>query len=284
MLGVKRRGASQWRKIGGWDWHDEANKPEYTGSIPKTIRKKIPTLLGQIRKKHPIFNYTTRTVRLDPWLYKITFRQGDSSNYGDVYRRYSSWARFLWFIRSLVYKKNIYLISDTHFDHANIIKYCNRPYGNVREMNRALTINWNSVVRPRDTVYFLGDWSFGRGSRPPKYWIRRLNGHIISIKGSHDRLIRGMRLHERKVICYGKHRFLLLHDPSQAPSSWNDWIIHGHKHNSNMRNYPFINGKKKTINISVELIKYKPISIDYLLSLNIDKIKRMETIASKPER
>jgi calcineurin-like phosphoesterase family protein len=51
-----------------------------------------------------------------------------------------------------------------------------------------------------------------------------------------------------------------------------------------MRDYPFINGETKTINVGVELIGYKPINIDYLLSLDIDSIKRMDTINSKPIR
>ena len=51
-----------------------------------------------------------------------------------------------------------------------------------------------------------------------------------------------------------------------------------------MSKYPFINGERKTINVSVELTNYRPISLDYLLSLDIDSIKRMETISSNPER
>jgi len=51
-----------------------------------------------------------------------------------------------------------------------------------------------------------------------------------------------------------------------------------------MSKYPFINGERKTINVGVELTNYRPISLDFLLSLNIGSIKRMETINSKPER
>ena len=74
----------------------------------------------------------------------------------------------------------------------------------------------------------------------------------------------------------------MIHDPDKVPFNWNHWIIHGHKHNNDMKNYPFINGDRKTINISPELINYKPLSLDYLISLEPHSIKRMDTIDSIP--
>ena len=53
---------------------------------------------------------------------------------------------------------SIFLTSDTHFNNDNIIKYCNRPFFNHKDMNEALIANWNSVVKPEDTVYHLGDF------------------------------------------------------------------------------------------------------------------------------
>jgi calcineurin-like phosphoesterase family protein len=75
-----------------------------------------------------------------------------------------------------------------------------------------------------------------------------------------------------------------VHNPDNLPIEWNDWVIHGHKHNNDIKNYPFINGDKKTINVSAELVNYKPISLDFLLGLGLDSIKRMNTIDSHPER
>ena len=177
--------------------------------------------------------------------------------------------------------KSTYLIGDLHLDHDKIRSYCRRPFSTVREMNGVLIRNWNNVVRPGDIVYCLGDVSFGR---PLNYWIRKLNGHIVFIKGSHDRKNRGVRLYNRRILHYGKYRFLLLHDPDRKPKTWNGWVIHGHKHNKNIRKYPFISGARKTINVSVELINYTPLSIDNLLSLNIDSIKRLNILGIEPAR
>jgi len=189
--------------------------------------------------------------------------------------RQSFLKRFIQYVKGFGATRNIFLIADTHFDHANIMRYCHRPFKNVKDMNRTLVRNWNNIVKPRDTVYFLGDWSFGRGSKPARYWIRRLHGKIISIKGSHDKKTKGVRFYSRKVIYYGGYKFLLIHNPGERPENWDGWVIHGHKHNNNTVLYPFINGKRKTINVSVELINYRPISINSLLSLNIDSITKM---------
>ena len=53
----------------------------------------------------------------------------------------------------------IYFTSDPHYGHANIIRYCQRPYASVEAMDAALIANWNRVVTAEDTVYVLGDVS-----------------------------------------------------------------------------------------------------------------------------
>jgi calcineurin-like phosphoesterase family protein len=83
--------------------------------------------------------------------------------------------------------KNTWLTSDTHFFHENILKYCNRPFGSIEEMNEGLVKNWNSVVKPDDHVYHLGDFCFGNVEK--WNWCLepgRLNGHIHLILGNHD--------------------------------------------------------------------------------------------------
>lgn len=79
---------------------------------------------------------------------------------------------------------NTWITSDLHFWHANIIKFCNRPFATVEEMNEVLISNWNAVVQPEDTVYVVGDFSMA--FRPVELYTKRLNGKKILVAGNHD--------------------------------------------------------------------------------------------------
>ena len=175
-------------------------------------------------------------------------------------------------------------MSDLHLGHENIIRYCMRPFISIDEMDRVLIGNWNNTVGEKDTIYYCGDMTFGRG-RGPDYWVRQLHGKIKYIRGNHD-VDKGYTLHTvpSARLDYKGHEFLFLHDPKDAPKDFNGWVIHGDKHNNDLKHYPFINGEKKTINVCAELINYTPLNLDRLLSLNIDSIKRMDLLNSEPVR
>lgn len=157
-----------------------------------------------------------------------------------------------------------WVISDTHFDHENIIGYTGRPFSDADEMNGILVSNWNRTVRPGDRVYFLGDMAFGRGSRPKEYWLGRLNGDITYVRGNHD-TVRGTVPHE--TITHGGRDLLLVHDPDDLPFEWDGWVVHGDKHNNQLGEYPLVNTKKRTMNVCSELIKYSPLSMDAVIKL-----------------
>lgn len=78
----------------------------------------------------------------------------------------------------------IYLTSDTHFSHANIIEYSKRPFANVDEMDEALVNNWNKVVTPKDIVYHLGDVIFSKNHSI----LRRLMGNAMTEKNENNSL------------------------------------------------------------------------------------------------
>ena len=71
---------------------------------------------------------------------------------------------------------NSWVISDTHFGHKNVIKYDNRPFQDVAAMDEALIKNWNSVVKPGDTIYHLGDFAFSSEDKVCEV-LERLNGN-----------------------------------------------------------------------------------------------------------
>jgi len=175
--------------------------------------------------------------------------------------------------------EKVFFISDTHFDHANIIRYTKRPFRDVEEMNNVLVKNWNNQVKEDDVVFFLGDLGFGRGHRPISYWMDKLNGKIYFLKGNHDSGSVGKATEIPNVypLSYKGHKFLLMHDPHR-PIDWNGWIIHGDKHNNDLEHYPFFNGERKTINVSVEVLNFTPISLDEIISYNLDSVKKVKMI------
>lgn len=150
----------------------------------------------------------------------------------------------------------VFLISDTHFGHANIIKYAERPFDSVEEMNEAMVENWNSVVKQGDKVYHLGDVTMNSKSLDI---LSRLNGRKVLIKGNHD---------TQKLKFYTPHfydirgsheldNFILTHIPVALEQSarYPQGNIHGHLHEKNMDNHWYIN-------VSVEQINYTPIAFD----------------------
>ena len=81
----------------------------------------------------------------------------------------------------------VFFIFDVHFDHNNIIRFCDRPYNNLHEMNEELTKNWNETVPEDGIVFILGDFCFGNKHMWRKR-IDRLNGTKYLILGNHDHL------------------------------------------------------------------------------------------------
>jgi calcineurin-like phosphoesterase family protein len=155
----------------------------------------------------------------------------------------------------------IFLVADLHLGHANIIRYCSRPFlaNDVREMDNVLINNWNCAVSPESRVYFLGDLRYGRSAPAAGEYLHRLNGRITGIAGNHDPEIPGWEQHA--TLTFGELQFYLVHDPADAPKNFAGWVIHGHHNNNNLRDYPFISFSKRRVNVSAEVIGYVPVSL-----------------------
>lgn len=163
-----------------------------------------------------------------------------------------------------------FFTSDTHYFHGNVIRYCDRPWAvmyrgsgiylkpsqilnrpikdipyeelkakieiDLAAMNRALVSNWNDVVAPFDTVYHLGDFSFG-SRQDASDTLRKLNGKKILIRGNHDRSPSAMReigfdeVYESLEAEIDGVRLYMHHQP-QVRKYWGRAQIHlcGHVH------------------------------------------------------
>jgi calcineurin-like phosphoesterase family protein len=140
---------------------------------------------------------------------------------------------------------NIWLTSDTHFSHRNIIKYCPKTRGQFVEpdgspalyqMNQTMVDEWNSKVQSDDLVYFLGDWSLNPNVRDE--WVSNLNGKIVWIRGNHDsKFDRSKHLFEAAhkhstIVTHDGKTIYLVHSPYDAhlAPDYVDFVVCGHVH------------------------------------------------------
>jgi len=84
---------------------------------------------------------------------------------------------------------NTFFSSDHHFFHHNVIEYSNRPFADVKEMNYEMIVRHNSVVSPKDTVYFLGDFCFTKDIDAVVDILKQMNGQKHFIPGNHDKIM-----------------------------------------------------------------------------------------------
>lgn len=165
-------------------------------------------------------------------------------------------------------ERNIFVISDTHFNHENIIKFCNRPFETAKEMNEVMVERWNSVVRPQDKVYHLGDVYMGSGfSREyTSKLLSSLNGHKRLILGNHDNgKDQILQRYFDKIDVwrmFPEFGLLLTHVPVHESTLDNGMgrellNIHGHTHTKGAPT-------KNHQSVCVELTGYTPVSVEEL--------------------
>jgi calcineurin-like phosphoesterase family protein len=149
-----------------------------------------------------------------------------------------------------------FVIADTHFFHANIIKYATRPYRSVDEMNWDIKKRWNNAVSKKDRIFILGDFSFGAFEQTASL-VANLNGTKILILGNHDdgrSLAWWMRAGLNHVSAYPivyKQWYILSHEPVYVNEYMPYCNIHGHLHGRKMEGPQYIN-------VAVEHTGYAP--------------------------
>jgi calcineurin-like phosphoesterase family protein len=125
---------------------------------------------------------------------------------------------------------DIFVTSDLHFGHRNILKYQSkeRPFDDVQEMNEVLIDKWNQVVKPNDEIWNLGDFAFMSKSKILQI-LPRLNGKKYHIFGNHDKAMKNPEIQEhfewmgdyKRVKWFGKV-VVLFHYPIHS------WEMMGH--------------------------------------------------------
>jgi calcineurin-like phosphoesterase family protein len=172
--------------------------------------------------------------------------------------------------------EKLFFTSDTHFFHKNILKYCDRPFENTREMNQTLINNWNAKVPKDGIVFHLGDFSLTAKPKELDTLINSLNGKIYLIIGNHEKdalRTEYVRSHFAGIhdvaeiyikddeITYGEQHIVMCHYPMIV---WNgshrgSWQLFGHVHGG-LSNKGEIKHSPTQLDVGVDCHDYKPIS------------------------
>ncbi len=159
--------------------------------------------------------------------------------------------------------EHIFVISDLHFGHKNIVELSRRP----ENYNELIIEGWNSVVHKHDKVLILGDVSFVN-KKKTKIYLDQLKGRKYLIRGNHDQA--GEKWFKdvgfREVLepiykQFNHHSVLFTHEPVlELPKEW--FNIHGHLHGNDHRG---VKPTTRHYDMSVDAVGYKPIRIHEVL-------------------
>jgi len=163
---------------------------------------------------------------------------------------------------------SVFFSADCHFDHANIIKYCRRPFKNITLMNKKIVQNWNKAVKPDDLVYHVGDFAY-KGQVNARFWEKQLNGQIVHIRGNHDKNNGVKTLIDKCMMFFGgKDVFVQHHPPTIVPFC--DFCICGHVHDK--WKYKMMDNVV-VINVGVDVWNFTPVKMENILKF-YNKIKK----------
>ena len=176
----------------------------------------------------------------------------------------------------------VYFTADLHFGHSEIIGFCERPFGDVSEMNKVLVSNWNSRVDNDDHVYIIGDLYYGgrdaAGLSEAVSIVNNLNGILHLVAGNHDiPYLKNMDYHylfaDVDQVRYLKHEgehFYLCHYPMAEWSGYyrGSWHIYGHIHNAKNPAYQYMKTQEKALNAGVDICNFMPVTFEELKIYN----------------
>lgn len=164
----------------------------------------------------------------------------------------------------------IYFTSDLHLEHNNIIKYCNRPFADAKEMFDEFIRRWNSVVTDKDIVYVLGDFCVGDGKTCHSFFDQVNYKEVHLIKGNHDKSMKGSI--KQRFTTVSDYKEIWIPNPDNpfgdeqlvvlchyAFRVWNQshrgsWNLYGHSHGATP-------GNSQQLDVGVDCWDYTPCSI-----------------------
>jgi len=180
---------------------------------------------------------------------------------------------------------NIHFVADMHFNHENIIRFCKRPYKSVNEMNDDLIHKWNKQVKPEDTVFHLGDFSYKGSPQKVNHILSQLNGNIVFIIGNHEQDLMKSDARNKNMIeerielnIEGVDRLIVLdHYPMLAWNKSHSGSIQlfGHVHGG-LSNKGVIEHRWNQMDVGIDATKlYRPITANE--ALDFITMQYMET-------
>lgn len=185
-------------------------------------------------------------------------------------------------------KQKIFFTSDLHFGHENVLRFDNRPFRTIEEMDEELIRRWNVKVDKGDLVYVLGDLIWKSANGEAHNLIKRLNGQIILIKGNHDRFLHnaaaknalaGVKDYDDIAVTLNdgsKKRCILSHYfiPMYNGHRYGAIHLHGHSHTTEEAKVEIEfakwlnqNGYENQIyNVGCMYWNYEPVTLDEILA------------------
>lgn len=173
----------------------------------------------------------------------------------------------------------IYFTSDHHFGHTNIIKFSERPFDSVEEMDEELIKRWNSKISKNDHVYHLGDLGLCKSYRM-KDILDQLNGKIYLIRGNHEGAAQANPNRFEWIKDYfelsvpdadapnGRQKIMLLHYAMRVwrSSFRGTWHLYGHSHG----NLPDIS-TSRSFDVGVDCHDFYPLSYEEVKHIMFQK-------------
>jgi calcineurin-like phosphoesterase family protein len=171
----------------------------------------------------------------------------------------------------------IYFTSDEHFEHQNVISFCNRPFNNVDDMREQLIERHNSRVKSGDLVYHLGDMFWKTCSEDQALEIMsRLNGNHYYINGNHEELMKRSKKLQARFVWV--RDIAKLHSTDISPrivlfhyamlvwegSHRGDWSLYGHSHGEIKKDIANANqvDRMNSFDVGVDCWNYYPVSLE----------------------